>query len=204
VACREPKRQFVLYCEGKNTEPDYFYALKAVHLAALIEIEPVPAAGVPWTVAEKAIQHLSNIRRRRRNSFEQNDEVWAVFDRDEHSRVYDAMQRCEKAGVGVALSNPCFEVWLILHFIDYNKPDDRHKAQRHLRECCGDYDPKTRKTADFSKFMPHILEAEQRAERLCKSRHEEGMPNGVSSTTVFKLTRAIRIAAQTSSAQPIN
>ncbi len=195
---REPRRQFVLYCEGKNTEPDYFAALKEVYVDALIDIRTVPAVGVPSTIAERASKHLNSGRRKKKNSFEENDEVWAVFDRDEHPHVNDAVQKCKGNGVGVALSNPCFEVWLILHIAPYDKPDDRHKAQHYLKKCCKDYDLKARKTANFKEFMPQIEEAEKRAERLLRKRNEEGMPYGVPSTTVFQLTRAIRSAAEAS------
>ncbi|MEV0383810.1 RloB family protein [Nonomuraea sp. NPDC050643] len=43
--------------------------------------------------------------------------MWAFFDRDEHSRVAQSHERAERAGVRVAFSHPCFELWLLLHFM---------------------------------------------------------------------------------------
>ena len=64
---REPKRRFILFCEGEKTEPQYFYALKQIHTDALITVEIVPGVGVPRTIAEKAIEraNLENLGRSR-------------------------------------------------------------------------------------------------------------------------------------------
>ena len=42
--------------------------------------------------------------------------------------------KCEEQNVGVARSNPCFELWLILHQQDYDKPEDRHAMQKATRK----------------------------------------------------------------------
>ena len=88
---REPKRRFILFCEGKNTESEYFRAIGRTCTSALIALEIVRAAGVPFTIADKAVararaEGLSPRRRRNMSSFEEADQVWAVFDRDEHPR----------------------------------------------------------------------------------------------------------------------
>jgi hypothetical protein len=50
----EPRRRFIIFCEGKNTEPTYFQALKHGTRKALIEVEITGGCGVPYTIAEKA------------------------------------------------------------------------------------------------------------------------------------------------------
>ena len=113
--CLEPRRRFVLFCEGKNTEPAYFAALKNACSSTLIAVEVVPGVGVPYTIAEKALAHVTapGHGRGRRNSFEKRDQVWAVFDRDDHPRFDEAIALCERHGIRVGRSNPCFELWLI-------------------------------------------------------------------------------------------
>ena len=51
---RAPKRKFIIFSEGKNTEPDYFRAVRTELLGALLDLEIIDAAGVPLTIAEKA------------------------------------------------------------------------------------------------------------------------------------------------------
>ena len=130
---REPKRRFFIFCEGAKTEPACFAAIRRAHGNALIEIKTQGGAGVAFTLASAAADRARELTRaRRRNSFEEGDSVWAVFDHDEHPRLNEALDICRRARVGIARSNPCFELWLILHEQDYDRPDDRHRVQAHL------------------------------------------------------------------------
>jgi hypothetical protein len=196
AATRSPKRKFIIYSEGKNTEPDYFHAVRRDLLGALVDIEIIEAAGVPMTIAERACERSTAMKRRRgrKSSFEEGDQVWAVFDRDEHPKVSEAIERCRVGHVGVAFSDPCFELWLILHFNDFDRSDDRHQVQAELAKVCKSYDPNGRKSADFSKFMPKLLDAEERAARQLVRREAEGQPARRPFTTVFGLTQEMRKA----------
>ena len=145
---------------------------------------------------------LTKPKRKKLDSFEQKDEVWAIFDRDEHPEYKASVQKCETNGIGVARSNPCFEVWLILHFEDYEKATDRHAVQRHFSTFCNDYDPQKRKTTNFNELMPATQKAEERAERQLQNRSTEGDPFGAPSTTVFELIKAIKSGCQRSKVAP--
>ena len=204
--CREPKRRFVVFCEGANTEPGYLSALKRCFAFALIEIETIGGVGVPYTVAERATQRARELgltRRRRRtlSSFEEGDQVWAVFDRDEHPRFTEAVRLCESGGVSVGRSNPCFELWLILHDQEFDKPDGRHAVQAHLQRIRPEYDRNRRKTAQCGDLMARIEAAESRAEVQLERREDEANSFGRPSTTVGRLTRAIREAVERSRAK---
>ena len=192
----EPKRRFVLFCEGARTEPAYFDAIKRGCASTLIAVEIVGAAGVPMTIAERAVEeaNIRGRRRRKRDSFEEDDEIWAVFDRDRHPHFKDAVTRCERHGVGVARSDPCFELWLILHERDYDRPCDRREAQRELERLRPEYAGSGSKTPDCADMVRRVEEAEKRAEAQLHLREEEDAPFGNPSTTVFRLTRAIRDA----------
>lgn len=196
VNVREPKRRFIIYTEGKKTEPDYFRAVRRTSLGALIDIEIVEAAGVPATIAKKASADAKSRSRRgrARSSFDETDEVWAVFDRDEHPNVPEAIEQCRVAGVGTAFSDPCFEIWLILHHGEFDRPDNRHDVQSECAKRCEGYDPKSGKTANCDVLMPLVEAAEKRAEVQLARRIEEGDPPSAPFTTVFKLTRSIRQA----------
>ena len=196
---REPKQRFILFCEGKNTEPVYFSALKRTLTGALITVETKRGVGVPMTIATEAVKFaksegLTKKSRRKKNSFEENDEVWAVFDRDEHPNFDEAISLCQANNVGVARSNPCFELWLILHERDYDRPDHRKDVQRALKNLRPEYDNHGRKVPDCNDLVTRVEAAEERGKVLVERRQEEGIPYGNPSTTVGMLTRAIRIA----------
>ncbi len=51
---------------------------------------------------------------------EDGDSIWCVFDRDDNSNevLLRAKQSAQKEGYHLAYSNPSFELWLLLHFIN--------------------------------------------------------------------------------------
>jgi len=197
---REPKRRFYVFCEGEKTEPTYFAAVKAACANALIELNTFPAVGVPNTIATAAAKLVRSLGlglqgRKPQNYLEEGDEVWAVFDRDDHPNFNEAIDRCHQAGVRVGRSNPCFEVWLILHEKDYNKPDDRKAVQTHFEKLRPEYDRHGAKIPDCADLATRVHLAEDRAEKQLRRREDEGAPYGRPSTTVGQLTRAIRDAS---------
>lgn len=108
--------------------------------------------------------------------------------------MIEAIERCSVSKVEVAFSDPCFELWLVLHFKDFDRPDDRHQVQAALDKLCESYDPRGKKSADFASFMPKLGEAEERAARQLARRKEEGDPPRRPFTTVFNLTKEMRKA----------
>ena len=200
---RVPQRQFHLFCEGKNTEPDYFKTLGIwinrllVDNRGTVKIKIHSGAGDPLKIAGKAVQLSKDLAEEKRksgagNSYEKRDQVWTVFDRDEHPGFHDAVIACESNNVAVARSNPCFEIWLILHCEDFHKPDGRQAVQKHLQKLRPEYDPNGSKSVDAAALIKAIDRAEIWAENGLQSRSTDGSPFGPPSTTVHRLTRQIR------------
>jgi hypothetical protein len=199
---REPKRRFFLFCEGTKTEPNYFRAVGRSFPDALIEIVIAQEAGVPRTLADAAVAKAKDLgrksRRRNGDSFEEGDQVWVVFDRDEHPHFDDAIKMCKSRDVGVARSNPCFELWLILHQEVFDRPDDRDGVQAHFSTLFPADDRRGRKGLDWADLVTRVESAENRAEAQLDRREAEGNVFGRPSTTVGVLTKAIRDAAEKS------
>lgn len=198
---REPRRRFVIFCEGKNTEPAYFYEVRQLYPDALIDVDIVPKVGVAMTVAQKAIAYakahgLTKFGRKKLSSFEENDQVWAVFDHDNQPNYHEARKLCQQADIGFAGSNPCFELWLILHEEVYDKPDGHTAVQKYLAEIRPEYDPDGSKICDFSELLSKIVEAEKRALTQLSNREKQEDSFGRPSTCVGKLTSSIRLAAK--------
>ena len=95
-----------------------------------------------------------------------NTEYWAVIDRDEWSAAeLDDVSReiAKRENYHLALSNPCFELWLWLH-LKPNRPfADRHDCQRSL---CREWPAFAKGDYDASKLMPMVLQACERARDL--------------------------------------
>jgi predicted HTH domain antitoxin len=141
-ARNEPFSKIYIYSEGKLTEPEYiinFYrdlcSKKRVILAPIVR-----AAGVPLTIVEACVAKRAELRRASRvDSFEKKSEIWAVFDVDEHPRLFDAIALAQGNGINCAISNPCVEVWGLMHFGLYEKPSTRAEAQSELAKVMTGY-----------------------------------------------------------------
>jgi len=124
----EPHRDatlFVIACEGADRERRYFEALAgdgSRRLKVRILSPEDTADGdsrqrsAPRWVLHRVVKYLDD----NAVNLATGDRVWLVLDTDRwpQSVLHDLADECEKQGWGLALSNPCFEVWLILHIAD--------------------------------------------------------------------------------------
>ena len=128
------------------------------------------------------------------SSFEENDQVWAMMDRDNHPDFDNVIAMCRARGIEVARSNPCFELWLVLHFDDFDKPISSGDIQTRLHKLLPQYHHRQSPMPSFESLLDKVQEAEQRAARQLEARVAERDPFGNPSTTVGCLTQAIREA----------
>jgi hypothetical protein len=148
-AVRKPKSKIFIFCEGKRTEPDYFSSLASRNRDRLTEIVIVESVGVPLTIVNVAKR---NRRLNGSSSFQADDEYWVVFDRDDHPNYQQAITEARQAGLKLGNSNPCFEYWLLLHFVDHNASLGRHDVQRLLSKHSSSYSEKSGKICDFKSW----------------------------------------------------
>jgi hypothetical protein len=190
ASIRKPKVALLIFCEGKNTEPSYLEAFAQEHGNQLVRIQVVAPAGVPLTIIAKAKAARAQIAKSK-NSFEIFDQVWALFDRDEHPGVEQAIADAKAGQIQVGYSNPCFEVWLLLHHSEFDAPDDRHAVQKRYAAVDDRYDPKRSKTLDYETLRPGYTDACARAVRMRGRRQTEGRPLAEPYTDVDVLTELI-------------
>jgi hypothetical protein len=182
---------FWIFTDGRNTERAYFQTLKQ-RLGVSVELPKDCGGKSPKEVVNKA---LAKRREERTDSDSSGDQFWVVFDDDARDDVAEARSRCANSVVKTAISNPCFEIWLLLHFTDYDRPDDQAEVQRELESWCPGYSRDRQKLPDVAALIENLAGAEQRAAALDNRREAQGNPNGRPSTQVYMLTRALRGAA---------
>lgn len=171
VATRSPRKTLLVFCEGDRTEPEYLNALRrepAVREVAAVDIRVYPGAGgcAPLTLVEMAIAE----RKRTDDEEGEIDEFWCVFDVEwpkNHPHLRQAVAKARDHQIEVAISNPCFELWLILHFQDHTAFLDTAAAERKRRQL----DRGTGKGIDASPYMATRTVARQRARALDR-RHD--------------------------------
>jgi len=58
-------------------------------------------------------------------NFKSPDELWMIIDRDEWTNIDEISTLCKNEGnFYLALSNPCFEFWVLLHVKDISEYDE--------------------------------------------------------------------------------
>lgn len=190
-AKRRPRLALTIFCEGSNTEPQYLLALARAHSNPLVSVRIGPAKGVPLTLVQAARAEQRRQSQSRRDSFAARDEVWVVFDMDEHPNVAQAMQEAAQADLRVAFSNPCFEIWPLLHLIEHDAPIDRHALQRKLAGVMPGYNPKSGKIFDYTAMSDRFELAARRARVMRDRRTAEGDLQGNPYTDVDCLASII-------------
>lgn len=190
TASREPKRRLLVVCEGARTEPDYIDGFARVHRRAIVELKVRKGAGAPITIVTTAKSlRDAGAAKAKNDPNEAFDEVWCVFDRDEHPSFKEAIDMAQANGMGLAVSNPCFELWLVLHFRDSPGERHRHHVQQMLRDnYLRGYDKKL----DFADVAEGVEQATRRAKRLLADALELGDdPFKNPTTSVYRLTDSI-------------
>lgn len=201
---RDIQRLFVIATEGVKTEIKYFeefkseqyYNNQSVYVEVLKRLTTDSSPDV-------VIRELNNFAKEYR--LRDEDELWMVIDRDKQSWTQREIARiarlCIQKRYGFALSNPCFEVWLLLHVKDYNTyskqkqvalfKNGRANASRSILEnelvaICGSYN---KSNLNVSHYLPTINVAITRAEALVENETER-WPNGFG-THIFKLVKKL-------------
>jgi hypothetical protein len=103
---------FLIICEGKKTEPNYFKAFRIPDLSVK-KLDVIGLGDNTLSLVERAKQEKDG-----RNY----DYVWCVFDRDSFpsGKFNAAITSAYDNGMHVAYSNEAFELWYLLHFNFYN------------------------------------------------------------------------------------
>lgn len=118
------QRAVFVYTEGKITEPKYIEMVKAlVKVPANVRIANEQASGSDRMPADLVTQAIRLLEEKKREDSKAKlpeslrTQVWCIFDHDgrDLNELTSLLKRADRHGVEVAFSNPCFEVWRLLH-----------------------------------------------------------------------------------------
>jgi hypothetical protein len=100
---RQPKPRFLIVCEGTVTEPRYFSDVRHIERSLIdLQIEP---GGTPKTLVERAVERKREADGKARKLKDDNqryEEVWCVFDIDEHPLIPEAKDQARANGIELA------------------------------------------------------------------------------------------------------
>jgi hypothetical protein len=183
----------VVFCEGQKTEPEYLDALKrrpSVRDVAAVDlrVEAGHGGSVPRTLLTMAVE----ARGRAIDEEAEIDEFWCVFDVEwprNHPGLTDAVEQASANNINLGVSNPCFELWLMLHFQDQATWIDNKEARRLRRQLDGSSD----KGVDGAKYMPLTAAAVRRAAALATRHRDNGtvFPHDNPSSGMHRLVASV-------------
>lgn len=129
---REPKKVFLLACEGRHTERKYFLGIQEnrskLQIMEYIEIEIFEKSNPDMSNPLKIFEELKS---KIESKGIEADEVCLIVDRDSDSfkewQYIEVLDGCRSNNFNLYLSNPNFELWLLFHFIDDLSPEEQKK-----------------------------------------------------------------------------
>jgi hypothetical protein len=110
-------RLFVIVAEGER-EDEYFSFFHEKNQRVRIQI--VPREGNA-SAPKHFLERVKTIQQQKLWIPKENDALWFVLDVDKWKmeHIDELIQLCkQKKNWNIAISNPCFEVWLLFHIID--------------------------------------------------------------------------------------
>lgn len=194
-------RLVVIASEGRCTEAIYFSAVKDTLRAPNVHVE-ILARDSNESSPESVHMQIADFMRR--YNIEDDDELWLVIDRDRwHQRMLaQVAQLCsQNSHLHFCMSNPCFELWLLLHLEDVRNYDEPTAAalaanrkntagltwlKKRMRDLLGAY---SESNYDALCLMPHATKAMNIAREL-DANPADRWPQTVG-TRVYRLMESI-------------
>lgn len=190
---RRQHRRFLIVTEGSSTEVDYFEACRPL-FRERARVQISHDASSPNKVVAEAIrikEQDARAARTKQDPEDVYDDVWCVLDLDEHATLRSALRDAERNGISVAISSPCFEVWLILHVADQRAAlATSRKAKERWRMLAQGIPSSSKSNSGLVTTLP---EAIARADRLDVMHARNGTPrlSRNPSTEIHRLLRAL-------------
>jgi len=183
ISSIKPKEKIVILAyEGNNTEALYFEELKVSSKFNYELIYLVSLRRPKKDTKSAPIYVFTKLKKEAKveYNFGPKDELWMLIDRDKWKNIPDISKLCKKEGnFFLALSNPCFEFWLLLHIKDISdfSPSERmdifknkkvSKKKTYLKRLLGSLLPEgyNESKPKPERFIPKIEIAIKRSRRL--------------------------------------
>lgn len=181
---RSYKKLFLIATEGTKTEPQYFNMFR--HSNNIVDVRCIKGSSksAPKYVLNTMKSYLKKINLRK------DDEAWLVIDKDmwSDSQIKELFDWTKKnIKYNLAVSNPKFEYWLLLHFEEGKNANTPSSCVEKLRKYLPDYN----KNIDIRKItIDKIIKAIEVAEKKDVPPCID-WPREAGKTTVYRLVKKL-------------
>jgi len=178
------RRLFVISTEGSKTEHRYFAVVNNLVADCRVYCIKGDNAGSPLRVLKRMQTYL------KRKGIKAPDEAWLVVDKDHwEDRQLSPLHQWsrENSRHGLALSNPNFEYWLLLHYEDGTRIASSDECSRRLQQHIPNYDKAiNRHDITLARINEAIRRAKSRDHPRCAD-----WPRSPGGTTMYRLMERI-------------
>jgi hypothetical protein len=150
VAHLRDTRLLIIAAEGRETERQYFAMFRSTRVQVKV-LSADDNRSAPEYVLERLRQFRDEYQ------LGEGDALWLMLDVDRwgDKKLAAIAQQATTSGFGLAVSHPCFEVWLLFHFSDQvPRAAKCAEVERTLREAIGGSYGKTR--LEEARFRPFV------------------------------------------------
>lgn len=134
VATRRVHLNYLIVCEGEQTEPNYFKALVGGRNSRVLSVDVLG-------MGESTCRLVRTAMEERDKSPIEYDRVWTVFDKDDFVDFNEAIELAHSNNINAAWSNESFELWYYLHFQYLDTPITRAQYIEALNREIRKYEP---------------------------------------------------------------
>lgn len=146
--------RILIVSEGSKTEPNYFGEIRSEYRlhTANVEVRHSELGTAPIQVVQYAKELFERGDRHRNIPARAFEQVYAVFDRDDHDTYFLALRQAESldgklrndarqfASFKAIASVPSFELWLLLHYEDIQAPLHRDLVTQRIKQYIPGYE----------------------------------------------------------------
>lgn len=198
--------RILIVSEGSKTEPNYFSEIRAAYRlhTANVEVRPSELGSAPIQVVQYARDLFEDGDRHKNIQPRAFEQVYAVFDRDDHESYFKALRLAESLDgklkndtkqfirFKAVASVPCFELWLLLHYEDIQAPLHRDQVMRRLKHYIPGYEKGAGRA--FATTRERLAVAIQRAEILATKFTADTVPEPYTAiVALVKLLTTLRV-----------
>lgn len=118
---RAEKKRYLVFTEGEVTEKQYLELLQQHIRSKIATFKTIAVGGEPTKVLKSVEDMLDKIQHSSKSD-KQYDALILIVDVDQHQRLQEVIQKCSnQQAIYLAVSNPCFEQWLLWHKVNQTK-----------------------------------------------------------------------------------
>ncbi len=142
----------VVACEDRYAPAQYFSFLPNER----VKILPLPTLDTrsnPTDILNRLLTFQQE------HDLKEFDQLWLALDRDHwaagshRKALAEVCKECQQRGIEIAMSSPCFDLWLLLHQRDithHNAPMNAAEVAKMFRETVGEFNKKRLRQEHYS------------------------------------------------------